>query len=147
MERVVEPELLDQLPATDPRAIHSRRDLRRINFWMGNFCLIEQSLARLRARPRTILEIGAGDGTLMVKIAEKFAPVWKKDIVVYFLDMRPSVSGETRHSIESHGWKTEVLQVNLRDWVQRPNPEQADLILANLFLHHFSFEELKVFFR
>ena len=34
--RRLEPELLDQLPADDPRAMRSRRDLKRINAWMNN---------------------------------------------------------------------------------------------------------------
>jgi hypothetical protein len=36
MLRQVLPEILDHLPADDPEAIGSRRDLRRINFLMGN---------------------------------------------------------------------------------------------------------------
>ena len=32
--RRVEPELLDQLPPTSQRAMESRRDLRRVNWWM-----------------------------------------------------------------------------------------------------------------
>jgi len=30
------PELLDELPPDDPRAVHSRGDLRRVNKLMGN---------------------------------------------------------------------------------------------------------------
>ena len=36
MKRVVEPELLDQLPPEDPGAMGSRRDLQRLNAWMAN---------------------------------------------------------------------------------------------------------------
>ena len=42
MERSLQAELLDELPANDPRAVGSRHDLRRINALMGN--------ARLMAR-------------------------------------------------------------------------------------------------
>ncbi len=34
--RTVVPELLDELPPDDPRAMHSRGDLRRVNRLMGN---------------------------------------------------------------------------------------------------------------
>ena len=34
--RVVIPELLDHLPADEPEALRSRRDLRRVNWLMGN---------------------------------------------------------------------------------------------------------------
>jgi len=146
MERLVEPELLDQLPSSDPRAIHSRRDLRRINSWMGNFRLIERELVSLSTPPKTILEVGAGDGSLMAKLAGRFGPVWGKDVAIYLLDMHPSISEGTRDFIQSYGWRMEVLQVDLRDWLKAPGPKEADVLLANLFLHHFSFEELRLFF-
>lgn len=146
MERVVEPELLDQLPPSDPRAIHSRRDLRRINFWMGNIGLIEKKLLELKTPPQRILEIGAGDGTLMGKLAVRFGAPWGKNVSVSFLDIHPTVSDETRSTIEARGWRIQILQTNLRDFVQQAHSESIDLIIANLFLHHFSFEELAVFF-
>src|SRR4051812_12341092 len=76
MERIIEPELLDELEPADPRAIHSRRDLRRINYWMGNQGHIHKQLLRID-QPRTILEIGAGDGTVMARVAKKFGKKWK----------------------------------------------------------------------
>src|ERR1035441_6973362 len=36
MERCLKPELLDELPRDDPSAVQSRRDLLRVNAWMGN---------------------------------------------------------------------------------------------------------------
>jgi hypothetical protein len=36
MKREIERELLDELPADDPRAIRSRRDLRRVHRWMSD---------------------------------------------------------------------------------------------------------------
>ncbi|MFS8137957.1 MAG: hypothetical protein ACMG50_07525, partial [Thermomonas sp.] len=64
MPRIVEPELLDQLPANDPRAIRSRSDLRRINWLMGTTGLLANALDPLLAnRPDAhIIELGAGDG-------------------------------------------------------------------------------------
>ena len=147
MERVVEPELLDQLPPSDPRAIHSRRDLRRINFWMGNVGLIQKRLLELKPSPKRILEIGAGDGRLMEKLAIRFGPQWGKNVSVVFLDIHPTISNETRNAIEAQGWKIQIVQANLRDWVRQSQPESFDLIIANLFLHHFSFEELAIFFQ
>ena len=40
MNRIVQPELLDELPPDDPRAMRSRRDLRRINAWMRNHAIM-----------------------------------------------------------------------------------------------------------
>ena len=64
MNRIVQPELLDQLAADDPRAVRSRADLRRINAWMGNARFAARALTEIfpRSPPQQIVEIGAGDG-------------------------------------------------------------------------------------
>ena len=48
MRRIVEPELLDGLPREDPRAIRSRRDLRRVNVLMRNHSVMADALRRLQ---------------------------------------------------------------------------------------------------
>ncbi|HVJ46159.1 MAG TPA: hypothetical protein VM511_07225, partial [Luteolibacter sp.] len=71
--RVVVPEILDHLPADDPRAVRSRRDLRMINGLMGNDRWILRTLERFpEIASRGITEIGAGDGNLIRKIAAGF---------------------------------------------------------------------------
>jgi hypothetical protein len=59
--RSLEPEWLDELPASDPRAERSRRDLRRINAIMGNARII----ARHLGQARRIADLGGGDGSLL----------------------------------------------------------------------------------
>jgi hypothetical protein len=49
LPRRVESELLDQLPANDPRAIRSRRDLTRVNAWMRNAACVASALRRYAA--------------------------------------------------------------------------------------------------
>jgi len=72
-QRVVIPELLDHLPADDPEALRSRRDLRRINFLMGNERWICRSVCRFPEEAnRGIVEIGAGDGNGGVLVANLF---------------------------------------------------------------------------
>ena len=63
--RRVEPEILDGLAADDPQAVHSRRDLVRINALMFQAPIMAGLLRKhVRAAPMRILEIGAGDGTI-----------------------------------------------------------------------------------
>ena len=64
MKRDVRPELLDSLPGDDPAAIRSRRDLRLINFLMGN----ERWIMRQR-HDGGIIELGAGSGNLTQQLA------------------------------------------------------------------------------
>src|SRR5215510_8482946 len=47
MQRVIEPEWLDELRPENPRALHSRRDLRRINWLMGHVGIMQMALMEL----------------------------------------------------------------------------------------------------
>ena len=63
--RRVQPEILDDLPAEDPRAVRSRRDLRLINRLMGNHRWVLRHVAEHSGR---VVELGAGDGCLARRI-------------------------------------------------------------------------------
>lgn len=76
MQRCIEPELLDHLPASDPGAIRSRRDLVRVNLLMGHAAIMARSLLCGAGRPRVLIDIGAGDGTFMLRVARRLAPRW-----------------------------------------------------------------------
>lgn len=141
--RRVEPELLDSLPTTDPRAIHSRRDLRVINAWMGNTRHLARVIRQLSPAPLRIVEIGSGDGTLMLKLA----PLFPHPIELWLLDMQPVVTAETLARFRALGWKVEVIEARLQDWLGVRKSEEIDLMLANLFLHHFEDHELHELFR
>src|SRR5262245_54544179 len=142
ISRQLEPELLDHLPPDDPRAINSRRDLRLINSWMGNPGHLARSIASLPKPPRTIVELGTGDGTLMLKLATHI----RGTVDLYLLDMQPVVASETLARFTSLGWTVHILPLRLEEWLQSPIPVQSDLVLANLFLHHFTDTELHTFF-
>lgn len=145
MQRIVEPELLDELPAADPSAIHSRRDLRRVNSWMRNAYYLARVLESIDPPPRTVVEIGSGDGTFMLKLARALAPRWRQPVEIQLLDMQPVIDPEVLDGFRMLGWKAEVLKANLREWINTPL-RRVDLVIANLFLHHFGDEELRTFF-
>lgn len=127
LKRTVIPELLDHLPADDPHAMRSRRDLRRINFLMGNERWVCRALKRFpEAVGRGIIEIGAGDGHLCDKIARLFpqSPVTAYDLAPAPADLPSRVK-----------W--------LRgDLFTQPPPAPGGVRIANLFLHHFEGESL-----
>jgi hypothetical protein len=126
-KRVVMPEWLDHLPQEDPEARRSRRDLRRINFLMGNERWIRGVLRRHEAAARRgIVEIGAGDGALCGRLARMFpdAPVSAYDLMERPVDLPASVV-----------W-------HRGDLLEAPVPETGGVLVANLFLHHFEGELL-----
>ncbi|MDF1739878.1 MAG: hypothetical protein P1U86_12025 [Verrucomicrobiales bacterium] len=67
MLRIVQPEILDSLPADAPDAVRSRQDLRRINYLMDNFRWLERALEDAELpRGSHIVEVGSG-GTPPIK--------------------------------------------------------------------------------
>lgn len=130
MTRVLQPELLDGLPATDPRAIHSRQDLRRINRIMGNARPIVKFVRAHNSKTFVkIAEIGAGDGNISAHLAQALS--------------REGFSGDL-HLIDRQslfvsqipGWNVRTIKADVFDWLE--NAQRVDVIVANLFLHHFT---------
>jgi hypothetical protein len=75
MNRIVEPEWLDELPPDDPDAVRSRRDLCRVNAWMRHHTILASALRQaLNGRvPNQIVELGAGDGNFLLQVARRLA--------------------------------------------------------------------------
>jgi hypothetical protein len=140
--RSVEPEWLDELPADDPRAIRSRRDLKRVNAWMLQTRIMARLFtSRRMAPPRTIIELGSGDGTFMLSVARCMAPQWP-GVRVVFLDLQNIVSERTRDDYLALGWSTESVTADVFNFLGAQKAGAVDLITANLFLHHFSRDQL-----
>ncbi len=154
MPRVVEPELLDSLPPQDPRAVRSRADLRRINRLMLHPSLLLNTLNAWigkRASPHggapiRLLELGAGDGSLLLRIAQQRARDWPL-VHLQLLDLHPVVSEETLGAYRALGWTVEVLQCDIFDWCHQVDTEVRPIVIANLFLHHFEGDRLDLLLR
>ncbi|MFS8138247.1 MAG: hypothetical protein ACMG50_09005 [Thermomonas sp.] len=140
MPRIVEPELLDQLPAHDPRAIRSRGDLRRINGLMATTSLLARALDPLLAnKPDAhFIELGAGDGSVMLRVAQARKKRWPP-MRLGLLDMQPVVGADVLDSYRAIGWTPNIIHADVFDWLATTPPSKRDapIIVANLFLHHF----------
>jgi hypothetical protein len=144
MARRVEPEWLDELPAHDPRAQRSRRDLVRINALMGNAAIIAGELQQpgtdlnyqhviTEVCPRfSLAEIGAGDGGFLLRVARALGTRGGEAILV---DRKDAVGAETRAAFGAQGWRARAVEADVFDWLRSTPP--VDAIVANLFLHHF----------
>jgi hypothetical protein len=135
LSRCVQPETLDHLAENDPRAMRSRADLRRLNRVMGTRSIMLRAL-RHTVTPRCIVELGAGDGTLMLGLARKLADHWPQ-VHLTLLDRQSLVEPGTIGAFHALGWHLELVKMDVLDWIRRPVSEPWDLVLANLFLHHF----------
>jgi len=136
MGRIVQPELLDTLPPDDPSAVRSRRDLRRVNAWMGNHRIMAAALkANAGGTSKQITELGAGDGHFLLRVAGKTG--WR-DRNASLLDLQKNISAETIAAFTRLGWNAQAIVDDVFAW-----DGAADIVVANLFLHHFDDARLR----
>lgn len=122
--RILTPEKLDHLPHEDPGAVRARRDLRRINYFMGNERWISSVIP---GSSRHITEIGAGEGHFLSRLVRS-GP--KAEFAAYDFAPRPA------HLPDCVRWTQGDL------FTQEP-PAHGGTLIANLFLHHFTDAKLR----
>jgi 2-polyprenyl-3-methyl-5-hydroxy-6-metoxy-1,4-benzoquinol methylase len=149
LPRSVEPEILDEMRPDDARAIRARQGLKRLNAFVLQTGIMAPLLARQWATsqaddpapPRTILDLGCGDGTFSLSVARRLAARWG-GVTITLLDRQSIVSPETRAAIAALGWKAETVAADVHDYLDEIKSANVDVITANLFLHHFKQEQL-----
>jgi hypothetical protein len=159
--RVVVAEALDGMTESDPAAQRSRRDLRRIHRAMGTRAIVRRALREVIEstdggpltirRPLRVLELGAGDGTLLLRVARSLAAHWPA-VELTLLDRQALVEPSTIDGYAACGWIATPCVMDVLEWAsiamppaapaRSDPPVQWDLIVANLFLHHFEGPQL-----
>ena len=139
------PELLDDLESTDPRAVRSRRDLQRVHRAMGTLSILRRAIGRMRLAvpPRRVLELGAGDGTMMLRLAQALGPRWP-GVDLTLLDRQELLGDDAREGYRRLGWRLTVRREDALSWARDREPQPYDLIVTTLFLHHFAAGDLDV---
>ena len=139
-EREVEPEQLDELPSDHPDAIESRNDLKRLNWWMGNAPRLAKEIGTWSAQApvRAIVDLGGGDGALIADALERLGPNPNRERgVVRVVDRHPCISAANRQRLQEMGWEVETIEADAIEWLTGSSAPAIDVIVANLFLHHF----------
>ena len=143
MVRSVEREWLDELPAGDPGAMESRRDLRRLNWWMGNVRTMTQALCCFPSHgPVGLAEIGAGDGDFLLQVARRLGSAWRGTQAT-LVDLQDLLTAETARGFSELNWNAKVSRSDVFNWCREAGAGSRELIVANLFLHHFSSKKLQ----
>ena len=127
--RVLLPELLDTLPQDDPAAIRAREEMLLVNGIMGNHRWIERMLRRHGETGWRITELGAGDGELSLRLLN--AGLCRAE-ALHAMDLAP----RPKH------WPHEA-QWSCGDVLTQALPD-SEIVIANLFLHHFTTEQLQM---
>ena len=126
--RVIQPELLDLLPQDDPDAMRARDEMLQIHGIMGNHRWIERTVRRHRENGWRITELGAGDGALSMRLLASGCCTGQ---ALHAFDLAP----RPQHwPAEAHWTCGDVLAQTL--------PE-TEIVVASLFLHHFTGEQLR----
>ena len=135
------------MPEDDPHAIRSRRDLRRINRIMGNLPILDSLLsASLLRAPSHIAELGAGDGSLLLRLAKRRARKWP-GVTLTLVDRQNLMSAQTRAAFADVGWTARAAAMDVFAWLEREDHPRYDAVVANLFVHHFEGDALSRLFR
>lgn len=129
MQRFLEPEWLDSLPADAPEAVASRRDLRLVNWFMGNHRWLRREVRRHFQPSERLAEIGAGDGSLARTLTSSLSGLSKYAA----FDLAAPPPGWP----ESWSWNQGDLLGPAGERLA-----EATIIIANLVLHHFSSDQL-----
>lgn len=129
MMRVLEGELLDALPASDERAQHSRRDLRKLNWIMGH----RRHMVRMMqsADFDTLIDLGTGDGQFALDIAHSL----KRPCRVLFVDQQ-----------RVPGAPADLVVSDAMSFLRSFQPHSRTALMANLFLHHLPDDVLRELF-
>ena len=126
VNRLVAPEILDELDPADKRAVRSRRDLRLVNWFMRGESWIVRELKKMQG-VRRVVDLGAGDGSLGAAIIEELPDleVTCVDLVPRPADLDPRITW----------WSGDVFDYERYD--------ETTVVVANLFLHHLVSSELQ----
>ncbi len=126
---------------------------------MGTCGVLTRELSAAKSKglidrsPLRVLELGAGDGSMMLRVARALKPRWPK-VQLTLLDRLDLLDAKTRAGYSAIGWTAVPKIMDALEWVRRDdgsaglnqneNGRPWDLIVANLFLHHFEAADLRV---
>jgi hypothetical protein len=143
MERIVLPELLDVLPPQDQSALRSRRDLRRLNAWMGHPRVMARVLQKnlQKQNARHIVELGAGDGHFLLSVAGRLQGQWP-GAKATLVDQLDALDLATHEQFKRLGWNVRADIAEASEWLRQVSPDATGAVISNLFFHQFQTGQL-----
>jgi hypothetical protein len=150
LPRTVAREALDHLDPRHPSAQRSRRDLARLHRIMGSAALLARAWESMvpvwqASAPLNVLELGAGDGNLLLSVAHSLGPHWPP-VNLTLLDRQRLVRPSMLRAYAEVGWTARVELADALDWARADASNSRppwDLITSALFLHHFEDQPLR----
>ena len=90
--------------------------------------------------------LGRGDLTAYANGANIAGGDRWPDARVDLLDRQPIVAPETLDAYAAAGWRARTVVADVLDWARADDGERWDVVVANLFLHHFEAPRLAELF-
>ena len=91
---------------------------------------------------RRVVDLGGGDGTLLLQVARKLAPDCGGGQAV-LVDRQMLVSDRTREAFKASRWGFEAATSDVFHWLATAPLHVCTVMIANLFLHHFEDSPLR----
>jgi hypothetical protein len=89
-----------------------------------------------------LVDLGAGDGSFLLQVARQLSPPWYHVRAVLLDRQNVFLPGISRQFTEL-GWQLQTIQADIFDWLANsPTLPAREVMLANLFLHHFTTPQL-----
>jgi hypothetical protein len=115
---------------------------------MGNASIMARTLSSVFAvdHPRHLVELGAGDGDFLSRVAGKLGTRWQGTKAT-LLDRQSPINSEAAQLFRELRWQVKAKRIDVFDWCQAEATEEPAVIVANLFLHHFDPGQLEELMR
>jgi 2-polyprenyl-3-methyl-5-hydroxy-6-metoxy-1,4-benzoquinol methylase len=136
-------EIMDDLQFHDDVVFQTLRELDFINRWLGGNAVTLDALQRVwhsihEGESISIVDLGCGSGEMIRIIAER-ARRQNKKVKLCGIDANPHIVGYAiAHSRTVDHIQFEALNIFSNEFKSK----QFDIVLATLFLHHFTYDEL-----
>lgn len=139
-------EIMDDLNCEGEVVDQTLRELDFINRWLGGNQVTLQPLTKIISpipihEPIVIADLGCGSGEMLRLIQQKFK---KHQLQLIGIDANPNIIAFARdHTKDLLQSEMKALNVFSNEFAQ----QKFDVVLATLFLHHFTHEELVKLFK
>jgi hypothetical protein len=119
-----------------------------VNVLMGHARILSRLLRRAGAERRLdcLVDLGAGDGSFLLELVKRLAPKFPLRRIV-LVDRQRLRHAAAVEEFKQLGCEAEIVAADVFEWLAGRNLADGVVMIANLFLHHFSGEQLQLLFR